>query len=125
MADKVIDASAFAAITFAEPDRPRLVSLLEGHRLVAPRLLEHEMASICLKKMRAHVEKRDLVLAAYQKALLTPIQFYDVLGNRVVILAEEKGLSTYDASYLLLSAQLGAELVTLDQRLHRAATRAW
>jgi predicted nucleic acid-binding protein len=37
---------------------------------------------------------------------------------------ETDGMLTYDASYLWLSRQLGAELVTLDRQLAKAATAA-
>jgi predicted nucleic acid-binding protein len=37
-------------------------------------------------------------------------------------LAASTGLTAYDASYLWLSRQLEAELVTLDQQLAMAAT---
>ncbi len=36
-------------------------------------------------------------------------------------LAAATGLTAYDASYLWLARQLGAELVTLDRQLARAA----
>ena len=36
-------------------------------------------------------------------------------------LSERLGLTTYDASYLWLAQHLGAELVTLDRQLARAA----
>jgi predicted nucleic acid-binding protein len=36
-------------------------------------------------------------------------------------LAEKKKITTYDASYLWVSQQLGGELVTLDERLLAAA----
>ena len=39
-------------------------------------------------------------------------------------LAIGTGLTAYDASYLWLSRQLGAELVTLDRRLAKAAAGA-
>lgn len=41
--------------------------------------------------------------------------------DAVVELAATAGLTAYDASYLWLSQQLSAELVTLDRQLERAA----
>jgi predicted nucleic acid-binding protein len=38
----------------------------------------------------------------------------------VLLLAERKRLSAYDAAYLWLAKELGAELVTLDRRLAAA-----
>ena len=40
----------------------------------------------------------------------------------VVELALETGLTAYDASYLWLARQFGADLVTLDKALDKAAT---
>jgi len=40
----------------------------------------------------------------------------------VLDLAARTGLTAYDASYLWLARQLGADLVTLDRQLERAAT---
>jgi predicted nucleic acid-binding protein len=42
--------------------------------------------------------------------------------NSALELAAATGLTAYDASYLWVSQQLGAELVTLDQQLAKAAT---
>jgi predicted nucleic acid-binding protein len=44
--------------------------------------------------------------------------------NSALKVAAATGLTAYDASYLWLSQQLGAELVTLDQQLSKAATAA-
>jgi len=44
--------------------------------------------------------------------------------SAVLPLAESLGLTAYDASYLWLARRLGAELVTLDRRLARAANPA-
>jgi predicted nucleic acid-binding protein len=41
--------------------------------------------------------------------------------NEVILLAERKKLTAYDTAYLWLAHNLGAELVTLDKTLARAA----
>lgn len=123
MADKVVDASAFAAVAFAEAHKLQVLSRLSGHRLIAPQRLRYEMASICLKKIRAQPHERLLILEAYRKSRSTHVDLRGVDGEDVVALAENTGLSSYDASYLWLAHELGAELVTLDERLQRAAIR--
>ena len=42
--------------------------------------------------------------------------------NAVLDLAATTGLTAYDASYLWLAQQIGAELLTLDKQLANAAT---
>jgi len=58
-------------------------------------------------------------------ALLPRLQIYRyrVDLEATVLLAEETGLSVYDASYLWLARTLRADLMTLDRRLASVAKR--
>jgi predicted nucleic acid-binding protein len=119
--DKVVDASALAAIVFAEPATAVVEQLITGHRLFAPYLLKSEMANICAKKIRAIPAQRDVILALFSAAWGMPIGLQDIDPIGVVSMSERLKLSAYDASYLWLAHSLGAELVTLDERLRKAA----
>ncbi len=44
--------------------------------------------------------------------------------TEAIVLAEKKKLTVYDATYLWLAEKLGAELVTLDKTLAKAAAEA-
>jgi hypothetical protein len=46
--------------------------------------------------------------------------WYDVNAVDVAIFAHATGMTVYDASYVWLSGLLGADLITLDERLARA-----
>lgn len=118
---RVVDASAAGALVFGEPGADRVVDGLAGASLVAPALLAFELASICLKKVRAHPPKAAQILAAFRLAHRLAIEFVDVAHAEVVALARETGLTTYDASYIWLARHLGADLVTLDERVGRTA----
>lgn len=121
--DKVIDASAFAAVAFAEPKMPIVEQLIVGHRLFAPYLFKSELANVCMKKIRALPKQRDTITGLFSAAWDTPIDFLDIDPVEVVALAGRFGLSGYDASYLWLARHLGAELVTLDEKLGRASKK--
>lgn len=121
MPDKVVDASALAAILFGEPGGERLAARLEGAKLVAPALLDYELANTCLMKLRRHAAQREAILAAYGLLKHLQIDLIDVELDDVISLAEETGLTAYDASYLWLARMLGADLVTLDKQLARQA----
>jgi len=120
---KVVDASALAAILFNEPDAGRVVSRLAGDALAAPRLISFEVASACLKKMRAHRSESELLLAAFGLIDRLDIEMTSVDLADVIVLAQDTGLTVYDASYLWLARLLKCELVTLDKRLASAAKR--
>lgn len=120
MTGKVVDASAVVAVLFNEMTRASVVARLRGFALYAPSLLEFEVASACLKRMRAVPAEREALLQGYSllKSLSIELQPVDLVG--AITLAERAGLSVYDGSYLWLARALQVELVTLDARLARA-----
>ena len=118
---RVVDASALGAMIFGEPQAERIARLLSRGPLAAPALITFELASICLKKLKAHPEKKPLIIEAFGYAARLSIEHIDVDHAAVISLAEETGLTTYDASYLWIARELGAQLVTLDRKLRRSA----
>ena len=123
MPAKVVDASAVAALLFVEPEADKVALQMEGFDLTAPSLLPYEIASVAKKKMTRHPEMASRVFAALARLDGLHLTLIDVSPLDVVRIAKETDLSTYDASYLLLSRLTGSPLVTLDERLARAATR--
>jgi predicted nucleic acid-binding protein len=121
---KVVDASAIAALLFTESQAEAVEARLRGASLVAPSLLQYELANVCLVKCRRHTDQRDALVAAFDHRVDLRIQEHRVDAAEVLLLALETGLTAYDASYLWLARRLGADLVTLDKVLERAATRA-
>ena len=117
---KVVDASATGALLFGEPDGPNIAHRLSGSRLAAPELLFFEVANICLKKLKRYPDRREVILEAFKMLRRLTMQSVEVDYDEVVLLAERYGLTAYDASYLWLARRLGAELVTLDQKLEEA-----
>jgi uncharacterized protein with PIN domain len=66
MADKVVDASALAAILFNEPEGDNVAEQLRGGRLKAPALLEFELANVCLLKCKRHPEDSRTLVQAFR-----------------------------------------------------------
>lgn len=118
---KVVDASALAALLFGEPEAEQVAVLLDGARLAAPHLLGFELANVCATKCRRHPDQREALLAAFRLRDRLAIQAMEVDHAATLGIALTTGLTAYDASYLWLARQLGAELVTLDGELQRAA----
>jgi predicted nucleic acid-binding protein len=117
---KVVDASALGALIFDEPDAARMAEELSGARLIAPALINFELASICLKKIRNHPSKTSQLMEAFKLAERLSIETVAVDHVEVIELAERTRLTTYDATYLWLAQKAGANLVTLDKRLAKA-----
>src|SRR5262245_49770669 len=113
----VVDASAIAAIVFGEPEGQALVDHLDGETLLAPKLLDLELTSIALKKMKRYPDQRGEIISALHAGLMMRIDRRDVPGGEVLELAWNSGLTAYDAAYLWLSRAHDAELVSLDKSL--------
>lgn len=118
---KVVDASAVAALLFGEPEAEAIAVRLDGARLVAPSLLGFELANVCVMKCRRHPLQRAEILAGFDLRHRLGVETMEVDHADVVALAERFRLTAYDASYLYLAHRLGAEIVTLDAALQRAA----
>jgi predicted nucleic acid-binding protein len=117
---KVVDASAVAAILFAEPEAEAIVERLTGAQLAAPSLLDYELANVCLTKIRRQPSQRAVLRAALRLAQRLKVETVAVDHAAMLDLAEATGLTAYDASYLWLARSLGGELVTLDRKLAAA-----
>jgi len=117
---KVVDASALGALIFGEPERVSVANRLDGADLVAPTLLDFEIANIYLTKLRRRPSTRAELLAALAMFGRMRIARVPVDRSGLIGLAEQFGLTAYDASYLWLAGQRSAELVTLDKRLQAA-----
>ena len=123
MTVKVVDASAFAATVFLEREAYAIRARFADHQLISPALFRYEMANICWKKMRAQPEERDIIFGQFVASQTINIELRDVDLAEAVVLGSKFNLSAYDASYLWLARELGAELVTLDARLEQAAAK--
>jgi predicted nucleic acid-binding protein len=115
----VVDASALAAVIFGEPEGPEIARYLEDETLVAPALLDFELANIGLKKVRRAPERMPEIVAALERAEGLNVERIAVPSIDALTLASETGLTAYDASYLWVAMSMDSELVTLDHHLAR------
>jgi predicted nucleic acid-binding protein len=118
---KVVDASAAAALLFGEPDAEAVAARLDGAELRAPFLPPFEVASVAWKKIRMHPRSRAAILAAFDLLPRLNIEPAACDHSATLRLADERGMTVYDAAYLWLARELDAELVTLDRKLEKAA----
>lgn len=122
----VVDASAIGALVLREDhDEPaERISQLLGMPLTAPPHFPVEVTSLLLKGIRRGrigADRRadlfnlaDGLVARVRLTPPPPLAF-------VVQLAEQYGLSAYDASYLAISMTSGAPLLSVDGPLRRVA----
>lgn len=116
----VIDCSVLAAFLFQEAQCDEACALLSGKTLHAPMLIEQEIASVALKKLRAGAarETLEIVLSQFAKQ---EIRYYRTDIAAQLRLAEQYRLTSYDAAYLWLAGSLRAPLASFDRQLAAAA----
>lgn len=116
----VVDCSALAAVLFDETGRDSAALAMAGRELFAPDLLNHEMASVALKKSAAgYPEAARQALADLAALQLVRCR---VDSAAQFELAERTGLTAYDAAYLQLALELHAPLTTFDRKLGKVAS---
>lgn len=118
----VVDCSAICGILFDEPWRAEAMASLSGKTLYAPYLLDHEVLSVTLKKHRQQWS-RESITGALEDYIQYQIELRETDMVAQLDLALRYQLSSYDAAYLWLAAELKAPLATFDKKLAAAATQ--
>jgi predicted nucleic acid-binding protein len=119
----VVDASVVAAAVYGEHGRAEAEALLHGRALHAPHLLDCEIASVGLKRLRNDPSARAAVEAALEAYARLSIERHAIDAAAVSGIALRHKLTAYDAAYLCVAEQLAAPLATLDGKLAAAARR--
>ncbi len=115
----VVDCSALAGILFQEEWKALGEQRIAQRDLHAPFLLQAEFANVAVKKTR-----QGAALAAsegLEQFRQTEIEFHRINVEQTVALAQQYGLSAYDAAYLWLATELKCPLATFDDKLAAAA----
>ncbi len=122
----VVDASAYVAVVFNEPEGKEIARRLEGAVVYAPTLLRFELANAGWKKARRDPAHAKGIVAALRLALdpAWGINWRDAQPADILLISLATGLTAYDSAYVALAALLGAELVTLEDRVVAACARA-
>ena len=87
------------ALFFQEPEAEFAEQKLSGCQWVAPILLDYEMGSIFLKKIKRYPKLKSQIENSYKVFCDSAIERVEVPIPAVIPIAEKFGLTIYDASY--------------------------
>lgn len=127
----MVDASV--ALAWCFPDEGSDVAngilvALEGRTILVPTIWSLEIANAILvgqrKKRLGQPEIARFVTLLSGLSIRGDLSQHADVINNVLPIAQQFGLSAYDAAYLELALRQGAMLATLDERLATAARRA-
>lgn len=124
----VVDANLLVVLALDRARAGAVEALLRAWRdsaetLHAPSLLRYEIASALTRAVDAGQLAPSDVELAWNATTAAPIRLHELAGGPAVVeLAQRLGRrSAYDAAYVALAEELGAELWTLDGPLARNA----
>jgi predicted nucleic acid-binding protein len=116
------------AVAYRQPSAIEWLDLIERGEVEAawPTLFYAEVANALLGLMRAHRLAADDARRTFATALSILADAVPVEGlvKAAMDVAAERGLSAYDACYVVLAESLDAPLVTADRRLASATPKA-
>jgi predicted nucleic acid-binding protein len=117
----VVDASVIAAALGDDGvDGQRSRARLSGERLVAPELIDLEVASVWRRLCAAnqlHPDRADRALADLEALRLHRVSHRALLQRCWEL---RSNMTVYDAAYIAVAERLGATLLTADLHLARA-----
>jgi len=121
MKNILIDTSAIIAVIANEPEKGRLIELVDGFSLIAPKSVYWEIGnafSAMLKRRRVTLKQVERALGVFNEI---PIRYLDIDLRESLVVANKHGMYAYDAYLLAGAMRYKAPLLTLDQQLARLA----
>lgn len=119
----MVDASVLAAAIFAETALDDAVAWMRGRALCAPHLVDYELASVAINKVRRRSITGAAAVSALDAFVSLDLERHAIAPGAMFELAVQYGISAYDAAYLWLAGNLQAPLATFDAELGAAAQR--
>jgi len=119
--DIVIDTSALLAVLLGEPERDRIVQITAGNTLIGPGSIPWEIGNA----FSAMFKRKKLTLAEAKKGLAIfnaiPLRYIKPDFVNAITLSKQGNIYAYDAYFLDCAIRNRAPLLTLDQKLLKAA----
>ena len=124
----VVDANLLVALVSGDPRGNKVLQyftdwLSHNVEIHAPVLAQYETANALTRLIVAGAFPADKVEDAWNNISILPITYHELANVRraVEIALALKRQNAYDAAYIALAEELGAELWTLDGPLYRNA----
>jgi len=119
----VLDASVIAKWFLEEPESSSALYYRDLHLkrkeiIIVPHILVYEIANLLLYKNFTEKEIISVLESLENfKIEVISLNFSDMV--RVAILAKEREITAYDATYVLLARNFGCKFITADKKLYK------
>lgn len=126
----VVDASYVLAYLIPDHQHQQVDLMMQQHAdgdmdLIAPPILSYDLCNGLLAGARAGQIDDKQASLLLKRFIALEIGTASVKARQAYLLARDHQLSFYEAAYLQLSRQNGAQLLTMNSRLARLASPEW
>ncbi len=119
----IADTNTFIAVDLNEPEKDIIISLTEGHALVAPEVLPFEIGNALTAMMKRNALNADEVILAWDMIQNIPVDLRRIDIRAALNIATQYNIYAYDAYFLECARNLRSPLLTLDQRMKGIARK--
>ncbi len=119
--DVVIDTSALIAVIVGEPEREKIVELTTGNTLIGPGSIPWEISnafSAMFKRNRLSLDEAKKGLEIFNSI---PLRYIEPDFVNSITISKQTNMYAYDAYFIDCAIRQKATILTLDQRLIKAA----
>ena len=113
----VVDSSVALKWFISEEGSDKAATLLRREVLAAPDMLLYEITNVLNWRNELTASERRALMAQFLKCNVQMFAIPSHKFGRVVDLAQEYGITTYDASFVAMAELLETDLITADIKL--------
>jgi predicted nucleic acid-binding protein len=117
--EMMVDASAIMAVIVEEPGREIVIQLTKNITIVSPNMVGYEIANGLTKMMKKKIIEKDEMINAIKYFRRIPIKTIEVDLEKVIEIAWQYKIYSYDACYLESAQRLNLPLLTFDENMGR------
>lgn len=117
----IADTNTFIAVALNEPEKKLVISLTEGHDLVAPEVLPFEIGNALTAMVKRRTLLADEAVLAWDSIAHIPVDLRRINIAAALKIAIEHNTYAYDAYFLECALSHRCPLLTLDRQMREIA----
>lgn len=119
----IADTNTFIAVALNEPEKKLVISLTEGHDLVAPEVLPFEIGNALTAMVQRRTLLADEAVLAWDSIAHIPVDLRRINIAAALKIAIEHNTYAYDAYFLECALSHRSPLLTLDRQMREIARK--
>lgn len=119
----IVDTNVFIAVALNEPEKKIIISLTEGHDLIAPEVLPFEIGNALTAMVKRKTLLADEAVLAWDAIQHIPVDLRRINISAALKIAMQFNIYAYDAYFLECALKQRSPLLTLDRQMIELARK--